>query len=488
MRRTHLLKVLVAIFLVAGLLVPSIATALSSTTVKLWIGNPSMSVNGMKQQIDTQGTKPVIVAGRTLVPIRAVIEAFDGSVAWDATASKVTVTLGKDSLELWIDKPQASLNGIALSIDSANSAVVPVITNGRTMLPLRFVAESLGIDVQYDAVQQMITLVYSIKEIVVPPVTYVLTVITVGNGTATPATGTTYAYGTVVTLTATPAAGYTFSGWSGDLSFPPTNPPTITMDATKTVTATFAITPPVVAGDTDAPLAPTGCVLSTGTENPAGTAAQQSALMAWVQLAWTPVTHNDLTGYNVDIFEDPAKNKTFETVIESDFVGVPEQEFIASGHNNCLWDNLTLGTRYWVRIQSVDAQSNRSDWLLVGCIDTGIDDKLPTVTSITTELFRPNIVWVSWSYAPGTANMENVLSYQLERKEAPYLDGNGNPITLVWGSYVRIAETPGGSYIDTGLDRTKKYLYRVRAVSRYGITYSAWLEMLEENAVQPRGI
>jgi len=160
-RRTRLLNVLVAILLVVGLLVPSAATASSSTTVKLWIGNASMSVNGVQQLIDVQGTKPVIVAGRTLVPICAVIEAFGGSAAWEASTRKATVTLGKDSLDLWIDKPQASLNGTALAIDSANAAVVPVITNGRTMLPLRFVAESLGIDVEYDATSKMITLTYT---------------------------------------------------------------------------------------------------------------------------------------------------------------------------------------------------------------------------------------------------------------------------------------------------------------------------------------
>lgn len=161
MRRTRLLNVLVAILLVVGLLVPSAAIASSSTTVKLWIGNASMSVNGVQQLIDVQGTKPVIVTGRTLVPIRAVIEAFGGSAAWEASTRKATVTLGKDSLDLWIDKPQASLNGTALAIDSANPAVVPVITNGRTMLPLRFVAESLGIDVQYDAITKMITLTFT---------------------------------------------------------------------------------------------------------------------------------------------------------------------------------------------------------------------------------------------------------------------------------------------------------------------------------------
>ena len=165
MRRTHLLKVLVAILLVVGLLAPSTAIASSSTTVNLWIGNASMSVNGVKQQIDTQGTIPVIVAGRTLVPIRAVIEAFGGSAAWEASTRKATVTLGEDSLDLWIGKSQASLNGTAVAIDAANPAVVPVITNGRTMLPLRFVAESLGINVEYYATTKMITLTYTIGTI-----------------------------------------------------------------------------------------------------------------------------------------------------------------------------------------------------------------------------------------------------------------------------------------------------------------------------------
>src|SRR5450830_1843488 len=122
MKRTHLLAVLVIILLVAGLL----GAALSSTTIKLWIGNASMSVNGVQQPIDAQGTRPVIVEGRTLVPIRAVIEALGGSVAWDATESKVTVTLGKDSLNLWIGKSTASLDGSIIPVDSANPKVVPL--------------------------------------------------------------------------------------------------------------------------------------------------------------------------------------------------------------------------------------------------------------------------------------------------------------------------------------------------------------------------
>lgn len=163
MRRTYQFKVLFAVLLISAILgsalfVPLYATASPSTTIQLWIDNANMLVNGVQQPIDAQGTKPVISSGRTLVPIRSVIEAFGGSVVWDSTTSKVTVKLEKNLLDLWINKPQASLNGTTLAIDSANPAIVPVIINGRTMIPLRFVAESLGIDVQYDDATGMISL------------------------------------------------------------------------------------------------------------------------------------------------------------------------------------------------------------------------------------------------------------------------------------------------------------------------------------------
>jgi len=66
-----------------------------------------------------------------------------------------------------------------------------------------------------------------------------LTINTTGNGSiALSPTGGTYNEGTTVTLTATPDAGWEFAGWSGDLTGS-TNPASITMNADKTVTATF---------------------------------------------------------------------------------------------------------------------------------------------------------------------------------------------------------------------------------------------------------
>ena len=70
-------------------------------------------------------------------------------------------------------------------------------------------------------------------------VTHTLTVVTVGSGTVAKSPDQTdYDEGSLVTLTATAAAGFHFDVWSGDASGH-TSPFTVTMDADKTITATF---------------------------------------------------------------------------------------------------------------------------------------------------------------------------------------------------------------------------------------------------------
>jgi len=133
-----------------------------SLIILLQIGNSYMTINGVSQEIDPgRGTKPVIKNNRTLVPIRAIVEALGGTVGWDGTEKKVTVTLGSTTIELWIGKNTARVNGVSKPIDSTNPKVVPEIINDRTMLPLRFVTENLGCQVQWDDTTQTITIIYS---------------------------------------------------------------------------------------------------------------------------------------------------------------------------------------------------------------------------------------------------------------------------------------------------------------------------------------
>ena len=134
------------------------------TVIKLQPDNEMMLVNGVSKEIDPgRGTKPVIIPkwSRTVVPIRAIVEALGGTIEWDGVARKVTIHFNGTTIELWIDNPKARVNGTAKWIDENNHDVKPIIVNSRTMLPLRFVAENLGCKVEWDASTRTITITYT---------------------------------------------------------------------------------------------------------------------------------------------------------------------------------------------------------------------------------------------------------------------------------------------------------------------------------------
>ena len=134
---------------------PSSARYLPDVVVSMQIDNPTMTVNGTDVKIDLgRDTAPVIINGRTLVPIRAIIEAFGGSVAWDEPTKTVTLTEEDDVIKLIIDSNTAYLNNSAYTLDTA-----PTIINGRTMLPVRFVAEGFNLGVAWDSAQKKVSII-----------------------------------------------------------------------------------------------------------------------------------------------------------------------------------------------------------------------------------------------------------------------------------------------------------------------------------------
>lgn len=96
----------------------------------------SVLLNAAKINFDQP---PIVVNGRTLVPVRAVVEAMNGQVEWNDITQTVTLSYGSNKILLTIDSTTAYLNGNSVSLD-----VAPQIINGRTLLPIRFVAESFG--------------------------------------------------------------------------------------------------------------------------------------------------------------------------------------------------------------------------------------------------------------------------------------------------------------------------------------------------------
>lgn len=87
---------------------------------------------------------PNIVEGRTLVPLRLIFEGLGANVEWDSSTKTITGTRGDISINLQIDNTQAEKNGEPIILD-----VPATIIDGRTLVPARFIAESLGADVNW---------------------------------------------------------------------------------------------------------------------------------------------------------------------------------------------------------------------------------------------------------------------------------------------------------------------------------------------------
>lgn len=127
------------------------------TVIVLKVGDPMMTVNGISKEIDPgKGTAPVIIGTRAFLPIRAVIDELKGTVDWNGSENKLTVKLKDKKVELWIGEKTIRVNGTDEEMD-----VSPQNINGRTMLPVRFVAKNLGCDMDWDGLNQKITITYS---------------------------------------------------------------------------------------------------------------------------------------------------------------------------------------------------------------------------------------------------------------------------------------------------------------------------------------
>ncbi len=147
---------IVALLLVGTVVVPITRTAAENvTTVKIYIGKPTAYVNGVEKSLDQP---PVIMNNRTMVPIRFVTEAMGAKVDWNGKERKVTITLGSNVAILKIGDVKAQANGYDVYLDAAPTIIVKT---SRTVVPVRFVAETLGMDVKWNGTERSVTIKYS---------------------------------------------------------------------------------------------------------------------------------------------------------------------------------------------------------------------------------------------------------------------------------------------------------------------------------------
>jgi len=125
--------------------------------ISMKVGSNKMTHNSKIVQLYAP---PIILNDRTLVPLRAIAEAFNAQVNWNPDTKQVTVKIGDKTILLTIGNPKASVNGQLVYIDPQNPQVVPIISNSRTMVPLRFIAETMGATVEWGPADKTIDIYY----------------------------------------------------------------------------------------------------------------------------------------------------------------------------------------------------------------------------------------------------------------------------------------------------------------------------------------
>lgn len=102
-----------------------------------------VSVNG--QKVNFEGTQPQMMGDHVMVPLRGVFEKMGADVDWQSSSQTVMARRGETRVELRINNNQAYVNGRAVPVQYP-----PIMVEGSTMVPIRFISESLGAYVDWD--------------------------------------------------------------------------------------------------------------------------------------------------------------------------------------------------------------------------------------------------------------------------------------------------------------------------------------------------
>jgi len=112
----------------------------------------TVMLDGEKLNFDVS---PILENGRVMVPMRVIFEALDAWVEWDNDTGTITANNDNNTVRLTVGKRKAEINGDAVKLD------VPVkVFQGRTLVPLRFVSEALGTEVEWQEKSQTVVIKY----------------------------------------------------------------------------------------------------------------------------------------------------------------------------------------------------------------------------------------------------------------------------------------------------------------------------------------
>lgn len=132
---------------IVSIVYPSIVNAEESINVVFTVGRNGYCTNGIEHSLDAA---PYVKEGNLYLPLRFAAEAVgigEDKIVWNSTVEKVSLQKPEGTIEFQIGNPIFRKNNADIKMD-----VVPIIKEGRVMLPLRWVADSLRVNATWNPV------------------------------------------------------------------------------------------------------------------------------------------------------------------------------------------------------------------------------------------------------------------------------------------------------------------------------------------------
>lgn len=107
-------------------------------------------LDGNQLEFDVE---PMLIGGRTMVPLRAIFEALGATVSWDEATRTVTAYNEAYYVNATMDNQEMYVNGQARRMD-----IAPMIVNGRTLVPVRFIAEAFNCKVDWNGASKTVSI------------------------------------------------------------------------------------------------------------------------------------------------------------------------------------------------------------------------------------------------------------------------------------------------------------------------------------------
>ncbi len=151
--KKRMLTLLLTVLVISSLAIPP-AFAVDNwysylKIVSITIGKKVATVNNTTVKLDQAA---YIKSGRTLIPFRFLGESLGAKITWDQTKKQAGLTLGDKNVKVTIGSKTAYVNSQKVTLD-----VPAELKQGRTFIPLRFVSENLGAEVDWDSDTSTVT-------------------------------------------------------------------------------------------------------------------------------------------------------------------------------------------------------------------------------------------------------------------------------------------------------------------------------------------